>query len=76
MYNLKLSAGYYPSLTKHAEIVNRNVSRQHAVRFKRVHKVTFEVVIGHITLILLKGVSVQFHRDVSRVTEFKRNIAF
>ena len=38
--------------------------------------VTVDVVTGKFTMRLLEGVSVQFHRAFSRMTGFRRNIAF
>ena len=43
---------------------------------KECINLTFDVVTGKFIMRLLEGVNVQFHREFSRMTGFRRNIAF
>ena len=76
VYGLKLPVGYYSSPTKLAEKITETCLVSMPYDLKECINVAFDVVTGKFTMRLLEGVSVQFHREFSRMTGFRRNIDF
>ena len=76
MYGLKLPVGYYSSPTKLAEKITETCLVSKPYDLKECINVTFDVVTGKFIMRLLEGVNVQFYRGFSRITGFRRNIAF
>ena len=76
VYGLKLPVSYYSTPTKLAENITETCLVSMPYDLKERIIVTFDVVTGKFTMKLLEGVNVQFHREFSRMTGFRRNIAF
>ena len=77
MYSLKLPVGYYSSPTKlAAKKITETILGSMPYDLKEYINVTSDVVTGKFTMRLLEGVSVQCHREFSRITRFRKNIAF
>ena len=76
MYGLKLPVGYYSSPTKLAVKIKDTCLVSMPYDLKECINVTFEVVTGKFTMRLLEEVNIQFNREFSRMTVFRRNIAF
>ena len=76
VYSLKLPVGYYSSPTKLAEKITEMCLFSMPYDLQECINITFDVVTGSFTMRLLEGVNVQFHRELMRMTGFRRNIAF